>query len=64
MSEPILKTPMEPEEIMQICNGIYKIFLTPQYIYQRIKAIRNINDLIFTLRGVKAVFGHLQDFSR
>jgi radical SAM superfamily enzyme YgiQ (UPF0313 family) len=64
MSEPILKTPMEPEEIMQICNGIYKIFLTPQYIYQRIKAIRNITDLIFTLRGVKAVFGHLQDFSR
>lgn len=64
MSQPILKTPMQAEEITQICNSIYKIFLTPQYIYQRIKAIKGFDDLLFTLRGVKAVLGHLQDFSR
>lgn len=64
MSEPVLKTPMKLEEVMQICNSIYKIFLTPPYVYQRIKSIRSFDDLKFTLRGVKAVLGHLQDFSR
>jgi len=64
MSQPILKTPMDPEEVMKICNGIYRIFLTPQYIYQRIKSIKSIDDLFFILRGVKAVFGHIRDFSR
>jgi radical SAM superfamily enzyme YgiQ (UPF0313 family) len=64
MTQPILKTQFPAQDVMQICNGIYKIFLTPQYIYQRIKAIRNFEDLLFTLRGVKAVLGHLQDFAR
>ena len=64
MRQPILKTPMKPKEVMEICNSIYKIFLTPAYILQRIKAIKSIDDLLFTLRGVKAVIGHLQDFAR
>ncbi len=64
MSEAVLKTPMKPQEVMDICDGIYKIFLTPQYIFQRIKSIKSIDDILFNLRGVKAVLGHLQDFSR
>ena len=64
MSKPILKTPMPEKEVEEICNGIYKIFFTPQYIYQRIKSVRDFQDIMFILRGVKAVFGHLQDFSR
>jgi len=64
MSQPILKTPMKPSEVMEICNSIYKIFLTPQYIFQRIKSIKSFDDILFNLRGVKAVIGHLQDFAR
>lgn len=64
MTQPILKTPMKSKEVMQICNDIYKIFLTPSYILQRIGAIKSIDDLLFTLRGVRAVIGHLQDFAR
>ncbi len=64
MSEAVLKTQMKPQEVMDICDSIYKIFLTPQYVFQRIKAIKSFDDLLFTLRGVKAVLGHLQDFSR
>jgi radical SAM superfamily enzyme YgiQ (UPF0313 family) len=62
MSEPILKTPMKPEEIRAICNRIYNIFLTPQYIWQRIKNIRSPRDLAFLARGAGAVLGHLKDF--
>jgi len=64
MSQPILKTPMKPSEVMEICNSIYKIFLTPRYIFQRIKSIKSFDDILFNLRGVKAVIGHLQDFAR
>ncbi|MDO8517228.1 MAG: radical SAM protein [Nanoarchaeota archaeon] len=63
MSEPILKTKdSNPEEIAKICGKIYTIFLTPQYVFARLKSIRSVDDFKFNLRGVKAVAGHLKDF--
>jgi len=63
MREPILKTEnSNPEEIAAICGKIYTIFLTPSYIFQRTRNMRNWQDLMFNLKGVKAVFGHLRDF--
>ncbi len=65
MSEPILKTPdMTSKEVMDICHKVYKIFLSPKYIAKNITKVRNMNDLKYYLRGVKAIFGHLRDFSR
>lgn len=64
MSEPVLKTPMRKKEVMDICDSVYKIFLTPSYIFQRIKATKGLDDMLFNLRGVKAVIGHLRDFAR
>lgn len=63
MREPILKTEnSNPEEIAAICGKIYTIFLTPSYIFQRAKNIRNWQDLKFNLKGLKAVLGHIKDF--
>ncbi len=64
MGEPVLKAKMKPEEVREICNMIYKIFLTPQYVWQRIKSIRHPQDLAFLARGAKAVLGHLRDFGK
>lgn len=64
MTELVLKTSMQPKEVMEICNKIYQIFLTPSYIAQRIKAVKSLEDIMFNLRGVRAVFGHLLDFAR
>lgn len=64
MREPILKTRMSPEDVHKICSRIYTIFLSPRYIYQRLKNIRNWQDVKFILRGAGAVFGHLKDFNR
>lgn len=64
MSEPILKTPMTAEETMGMCNRIYRdIFLSPQYVMRRLLSIRSFGDLAFTLKGAKAVMGHLADFT-
>jgi anaerobic magnesium-protoporphyrin IX monomethyl ester cyclase len=63
MREPVLKTEnCKAEEVAAICGKIYTIFLTPSYVFQRVKNIRTINDLKFNLNGLKAVVGHLKDF--
>ncbi|GBE20420.1 coproporphyrinogen III oxidase [archaeon BMS3Abin17] len=61
--ESVLKTKnSKPEEIAAICGKIYTIFLTPKYIFARLKSINSWGELKFNLRGVKAVIGHLKDF--
>ena len=66
MTEPILKTPhVSREEIMKVCDSIYtEIFFHPKYVYQHLKKIKSWDDIKYTLRGVKAVLGHVKDFSR
>ena len=64
MREPVLKVKGNAKEVAGVCGKIYTIFLTPRYIFSRIKSIRNMDDFKFNLRGVKAVIGHLMDFAR
>lgn len=66
MTEPILATPLTTrEDIMKICDRIYTdIFFNPRYIYQHMKRIKGWDDVVYTLRGVKAVIGHVKDFKR
>lgn len=64
MSEPVLKTiDMSPSEVKEICNKIYKIFISPKYVLRHISKIRTVNDVLYTIRGFKAIFGHLRDFA-
>ena len=65
MSEPVLKTPdMKSEEVMEMCNRVYEIFYSPKYIAHKFISIRSLTDIMYYLRGAKAVFGHHKDFSR
>lgn len=66
MTRPILKTPdMTPEEVMTICNSIYsKIFLSPKYVIRHLSKIKSIDDIKYTLKGLKAVLGHIKDFKK
>jgi len=63
MREPVLKTKdCDAKEIAKVCGKIYTIFLTPKYVWARLKTVKNYQDFKFNFRGVKAVFGHLKDF--
>ena len=63
MREPVFKTPdMTPEEVTKMCNKIYHIFIDPRYILRHLRKIKSFEDVKYTLRGVKAVAGHLMDF--
>ncbi len=65
MSQPIFKTPnMSPEEVVEMCNSIYRSFLQPSYILRYLMSIRTPADVKFITKGAKAVIGHLLDFGK
>ena len=65
MTEPVFKTPgISPQDIQGICQMNYKIYLDPRYMFQHLKRIKTMEDVVYTLKGVKAVVGHLKDFAR
>jgi len=65
MTEPVFNTPgMTPQEVMDICNKVYRIFLSPKYVLKHMKKIKSFSDIKYTMGGAKAVLGHLKDFSR
>lgn len=37
MKEPVMKTPMKDEELMELVRKIYSSFLTPQFLWRKIK---------------------------
>jgi len=65
MTEPVLGTPnMGPEEVMRICDEIYKVFLSPKYVFRHIVSIRSWRDVKYSVRGILKVLGHVRDFAR
>jgi radical SAM superfamily enzyme YgiQ (UPF0313 family) len=64
MSCAVLNTPtMTSQEVVDMCNKTYKLFTSPRYIFSQIKKIKSPQDVSYGLRGLKAVWGHLKDFS-
>jgi anaerobic magnesium-protoporphyrin IX monomethyl ester cyclase len=65
MTEPPLKTEgMTSEEVVRICDEIYRIYLSPKYVLRRlIKSLSSLDDLVLSLRGAKAAIGHVRDFT-
>src|SRR5208283_1757260 len=52
MKEPVMTTPdMTPEEVMKLCDEIYKVFLTPQYILKQLVRIRSLKDVKYSVKG-------------
>ena len=65
MKEPVMITPgMAPEEIMKLCDEIYKVFLTPKYMLKQLVRIRSLRDLKYSVKGATKVLGHVKDFAK
>ncbi|MDR0373369.1 MAG: B12-binding domain-containing radical SAM protein [Nitrososphaerota archaeon] len=65
MKEPVMTTPdMVPEEVMTLCNEIYKVFLTPQYMLKQLVRIRSARDIKYSVKGLTKVLGHVKDFGK
>lgn len=64
MSKPIMKTTIEDEKLLTMVQSLYKVAFSPRFIYKKIISIHSLDDLKYILRGGRAIFGHLSDFSR
>jgi len=65
MTEPVLKTvDMEPDEVMRICDEIYKVFLSPKYVFRHLARVHSWRDVKYSVKGVARVLGHVKDFAR
>jgi len=65
MKEPVLTTPdMTPEEVMTICDEIYKVFLSPKYMLKQLVRIRSLRDIKYSVKGAAKVLGHVKDFAK
>jgi anaerobic magnesium-protoporphyrin IX monomethyl ester cyclase len=63
MKEPVMITPdMTAEEVMALCDQIYKVFLTPQYLLRQIFRIRSMHDVKYSVKGLVKILGHVKDF--
>ena len=63
MREAVLEVPdMSSEVVMGLCKEMYKSFFGLRYMLKRTLKVRTYHDLKYSLRGVKAVMGHIKDF--
>jgi len=65
MKEPVMSTPdMTPEEVLRICDEIYRVFLSPRYMLKQLVRIRSLRDVKYSVKGAAKVLGHVKDFGR
>ncbi|MHB8480510.1 MAG: hypothetical protein ACYDA5_08890, partial [Vulcanimicrobiaceae bacterium] len=62
MRRPILKSPLTPEDTLALTQDLYRSFISPQFLWNKLRAIRSLDDVKFIGRGVQYVWGHLLDF--
>ncbi|MDD4899078.1 MAG: radical SAM protein [Candidatus Omnitrophica bacterium] len=64
MKQPVMKSPIPPDRIMELVQQMYKVSFSPEFIARKILSIRDFDDLAYSARAFKKVFGHVFDFKR
>ena len=61
MSEPSLRhSELSSEEIVKLCqDGWKKVYFQPKFMFRKLLALKNIDQLKWTFRGVKTVFNDI-----
>ena len=64
MREPVMKSSLSPEQVMELTQDLYRSFLSPQYILRKVLSIRSLADIKFYWIAVIKLIGHLLDFNK
>jgi radical SAM superfamily enzyme YgiQ (UPF0313 family) len=62
--EMVMKSPLTSRDAKELVQGLYKSFMSPQFILRKILAIRNWDDIKFLWMAGWKVIGHLTDFGK
>ena len=63
MRRPVMKTPMEMTDIMEIVEKFYGAAYSPEFIARRVMKIKTREDLKYLFFGLKKVRGYRRNFS-
>jgi len=63
MREPVMKTPMASEEVVELVRSLYKVSYHPGFLVRKMLSVRDVDDVKFFMRAAKQVAGHILDFS-
>jgi radical SAM superfamily enzyme YgiQ (UPF0313 family) len=62
MKNPVMKSAIADNKIMGLVRGMYKATFNPAFLLRKIFSLRDADDLKYSLRAAKKVFGHIWDF--
>lgn len=62
MREPVMKTPIPKEKLLELEQDLYSAFMTPQYMIRKIVGIRSFHDFKYLFYMAWKLLGHLLDF--
>jgi radical SAM superfamily enzyme YgiQ (UPF0313 family) len=62
MRGAVMQNPMNNCDIKELTQGLYKSFMSPQFIFKKVISVRNMNDVAFLWRAGTKVLSHLMDF--
>jgi radical SAM superfamily enzyme YgiQ (UPF0313 family) len=62
MSQPILKSPLNPTQLKNLTRSVYLTALTPRFLLKKFLSIRSLADIKFLIRSAHQFVGHLIDF--
>lgn len=62
--EQVMKCPLSTEQVKELTQGLYKAFISPKFIINKLTSIRSLADIKFIWRAGLKVVGHLMDFKK
>ncbi|RJP29018.1 MAG: radical SAM protein [Candidatus Omnitrophota bacterium] len=64
MTKPVMKTLISDDKLKEMVEYMYKISLSPEFIFRKLISIRDLDDLKYYFMAAKKVIGHIADFKR
>jgi radical SAM superfamily enzyme YgiQ (UPF0313 family) len=62
MKQPIMRSGISDNKIMELVQGMYKASFAPQFMLRKLISLKDTDDLKYSLRAAKKVIGHVFDF--
>ena len=63
MKEPVMSSAIPDDKIRGLIQGMYKVSFSPEFALRKLFSFRDKDDLRYSVRAARRVFGHVLDFS-
>ena len=64
MTRPVMRTPIDDAEIMEMVTRLYGSFMSPRFIARKLASIRNWDDVKYYAHAARVAVNHMVDYRR